>query len=111
MTEDDTPEFKFEDVFGSDYYYFYELSLTEERTKREADTVWKLLTFEPGKALLDLDCGHGRMANALAEQGARVTGLDASPYFLEIARKDAASRGPLSEGQPVTARYLDNEVA
>jgi 2-polyprenyl-3-methyl-5-hydroxy-6-metoxy-1,4-benzoquinol methylase len=33
------------------------------------------------------------MANALAEQGARVTRLDASPYFIEIARKDAASRG------------------
>ena len=33
------------------------------------------------------------MANALAEQGACVTRLDASPYFLEIARKDAASRG------------------
>jgi ubiquinone/menaquinone biosynthesis C-methylase UbiE len=93
MTKDDTPELEFEDLFGDNYYYFYELLLTAERTKREADAVWKLLALEPGKALLDLGCGHGRMANALAEQGARVTGLDASPYFLEIARKDAASRG------------------
>ena len=93
MTKHDTPEFAFEDLFGDDYYYFYEPSLTAERTKREADAVWKLLALGPGKALLDLGCGHGRMANVLAEQGARVTGLDASPYFLEIARKDAASRG------------------
>ena len=43
MTKDDTPEFAFEDLFGNDYYYFYELSFTAERTKREADAVWKLL--------------------------------------------------------------------
>jgi 2-polyprenyl-3-methyl-5-hydroxy-6-metoxy-1,4-benzoquinol methylase len=93
MAKDDTPEFKFEDLFGNDYYYFYELSLTADRAKRETDVVWKLLALEPGKALLDLGCGHGRMANALAEQGARVTALDALPYFIEIARQDAASRG------------------
>lgn len=93
MTKDDNIEFNFEDVFGDDYYYFYELSLPPERTKREAATIWKLLGLEPGMALLDLGCGHGRMATALAEQGASVTGLDASPYFLEIARKDAALRG------------------
>ena len=93
MTKDDTLEFNFEDLFGDNYFYFYELSLTAERTKREAETLWRLLALEPGRALLDLGCGHGRMANALAEQGASVTGLDASPYFLEIARKDAASRG------------------
>jgi 2-polyprenyl-3-methyl-5-hydroxy-6-metoxy-1,4-benzoquinol methylase len=92
MTKEGTPKFNFEDLFGDDYYYFYELLLTAERTKREAEAVWKLLALEPGRALLDLGCGHGRMANALAELGASVTGLDASPYLLEIARKDAASR-------------------
>ncbi len=43
--------------------------------------------------LLDLGCGHGRIANLLAARGARVTGLDATPLFLNMARDDAARRG------------------
>src|SRR5262249_14020673 len=38
-------------------------------------------------------CGHGRIANRLAARGARVTGLDADPLFLERARADAKARG------------------
>ena len=43
--------------------------------------------------VLDLACGHGRIANRLAQRGAQVTGLDATPLFLEQARRDAAERG------------------
>ena len=43
--------------------------------------------------ILDLACGHGRIANRLAGLGAKVTGLDATPVFLERARADAAARG------------------
>jgi hypothetical protein len=42
--------------------------------------------------LLDLGCGHGRISNSLAERGARVTGLEGSSYFLDIARRHAAAR-------------------
>lgn len=35
----------------------------------------------------------GRIANRLASRGATVTGLDATPLFLERARRDAAARG------------------
>ena len=43
--------------------------------------------------VLDLACGHGRIANRLAERGCRVTGLDAVPLFLDRARRDAEVRG------------------
>jgi ubiquinone/menaquinone biosynthesis C-methylase UbiE len=43
--------------------------------------------------VFDLACGHGRIANCLTQRGARVTGLDATPLFLEHARRDAAQRG------------------
>lgn len=41
----------------------------------------------PGQDALDLCCGHGILANGLVAAGARVTGLDFSPAFLEIARQ------------------------
>jgi SAM-dependent methyltransferase len=44
-------------------------------------------------AVLDLACGHGRIANRLVARGAEVTGLDVTPRFLELAREDAAARG------------------
>jgi len=78
-----------EDVFDEDYLYFYETFLTDELSDRQADLLWRLLDLEPGMGVLDLACGHGRIANRLAARGARVTGLDRSRLFLERARRDA----------------------
>jgi SAM-dependent methyltransferase len=82
-----------EAAFDDDYLYFYAELLTPERTAADVELIWKLLELEPGLELLDLACGHGRIANPLAERGVQVTGLDATPYFLELARADAARRG------------------
>ena len=89
----DEPPFETEKVFGEDYLYFYEAMLGPERTQMEVESIWRLLELEPGMDVLDLACGHGRIANALAERGVRVTGLDATPYFVDLARADAAARG------------------
>lgn len=82
-----------EQVFDDDYLHFYEDLLTDERSDAETVLIWRLLELEPGLEVLDLACGHGRIANRLAERGARVSGLDATPRFLELARADAAARG------------------
>ena len=66
---DRTSEFDFDKLFGEDYHYFYEQSLTAERTEREADVIWKLVALTPDSTVLDLGCGHGRISNALAERG------------------------------------------
>jgi cyclopropane fatty-acyl-phospholipid synthase-like methyltransferase len=81
-----------EEVFDDDYLYFYEDWLTDEASDAQADLIWRLLGLEPGMEVLDLACGHGRIANRLAGRGARVTGLDATPMFLALARDDAAAR-------------------
>ena len=96
-------EFPREHAFDEDYLYFYEELLTPERTAAEVELVWKLLELEPGLELLDLACGHGRIANPLAERGVRVTGLDATPLFLELARADAAERG-------VEVEYVEGDM-
>ena len=47
----------------------------------------------PGSRALDLACGTGDIAFALAARGARVTGLDITPRMLQLARaKPAAIR-------------------
>ncbi|MGE3877347.1 MAG: bifunctional 2-polyprenyl-6-hydroxyphenol methylase/3-demethylubiquinol 3-O-methyltransferase UbiG, partial [Parvibaculaceae bacterium] len=59
----------------------------------------RLAGFEPivgdwtGKRVLDLGCGGGFMAEALARRGALVTGIDPSPGAIDIAWKHAAESG------------------
>ncbi|HUP32721.1 MAG TPA: class I SAM-dependent methyltransferase [Gaiellaceae bacterium] len=79
-------------LFDEDYLYFYEPMLTDELADADVALIWDLLELAPGTDVLDLGCGHGRIANRLAARGARVTGLDATPLFLERAREDAATR-------------------
>lgn len=72
----------------------------------EADLVWRLLELAPGMRVLDLACGHGRIANRLAGRGCVVTGLDSSSVFLDRARADAAELGVEVEYVPGDARDL-----
>ena len=81
------------EAFGEDYLYFYDAFLTDEVSDAQTDRLWRLLGLEEGVEVLDVPCGHGRIANRLAARGASVTGLDADPVFLERARADAAACG------------------
>ena len=86
-------EFDFEGVFNEDYLYFYEQILTPEQTEQDVERIVELLDLPQGAEILDCPCGHGRIANALAQRGFRVTGLDSSEFFLEHAREGASVRG------------------
>jgi 2-polyprenyl-6-hydroxyphenyl methylase/3-demethylubiquinone-9 3-methyltransferase len=46
-----------------------------------------------GKSALDVGCGAGLLAEPLARLGAKVTGIDASPKVIAVARDHAASMG------------------
>jgi SAM-dependent methyltransferase len=89
----DDPGFDAQGLFDEDYLYFYADALGDERSDAETELLWRLLELEPGMEVLDLACGHGRITNRLAARGCRVTGLDATPLFLDLARRDAADRG------------------
>jgi 2-polyprenyl-3-methyl-5-hydroxy-6-metoxy-1,4-benzoquinol methylase len=84
-------EFDFEGVFDEDYLYFYETFL-DARTPEEVERVVELFELEPAAEILDCPCGHGRIANPLAERGYRVTGLDSTELFLDRARENATAR-------------------
>jgi SAM-dependent methyltransferase len=86
-------EWPIEEFFDEDYLHFAAPYLADDTTDAEAALVWTLLALPAGAEILDLACGHGRIANRLAGMGARVTGLDATPLFLDLAQEDAARRG------------------
>ena len=81
------------EIFGEDYLYFYEGWLDDELSDAQAGRIWQTLGLGDGAEVLDVPCGHGRIANRLAARGARVTGMDADAFFLERARADASERG------------------
>ncbi|HEV8167199.1 MAG TPA: class I SAM-dependent methyltransferase [Actinomycetota bacterium] len=99
----DQPDIDARELFDEDYLYFYAEALGDERSDAETELLWRLLELEPGMEVLDLACGHGRIANRLAVRGCRVTGLDATPLFLDRARQDAADRG-------VEVDYLEGDM-
>jgi len=85
--------FDLEAMFNDDYLYFYADRLSDRNSDAEAAVVWDIAGLHHDVRVLDLACGHGRIANRLAARGARVCGLDATPLFLSLAREDAVRRG------------------
>jgi SAM-dependent methyltransferase len=73
------------DFFDEDYLRVFLPSLPDERTAAEVNGVVAQLGLAPGARVLDLCCGHGRHAVALAQLGYRVTGLDLNLGFLRHA--------------------------
>ena len=78
---------------------FYPFMFAEERLREGADEVQKAVRLaalggeSKGRAVLDLCCGPGRHAVPLAERGFRVTGVDRTELFLELARERARLAG------------------
>ncbi len=97
-------EFDFDAVFDvDDYLYFYSEALTDERTDAEVSALVSLLGLEQPKKIMDLACGFGRHTNRLAALGHSMTGVDITPGFLDIARKDA-------ERQNLNVRYIQADM-
>jgi SAM-dependent methyltransferase len=61
------------------------------------------LGLSAGDRLLDVGCGPGRHARALAERGIDVVGIDISQRFIELAQRDAP---PNARFERLDARHL-----
>jgi SAM-dependent methyltransferase len=62
-------------------------------TDQEVAFLLELLDLPQGGRVLDVGCGPGRHALALAQAGLQVTGIDISERFLQIARDRANQLG------------------
>ncbi len=68
-----------------------------------APGILKLLGLGVGQRVLDVACGGGRYARALADRGMRVTGVDLSADLLQVAREK-------SPDLPGTPDYFQRDV-
>lgn len=75
--------------FGEDYLNIYRHTFTAERTEKEVAFAERKLALDAGARVLDLCCGPGRHSVLLAKRGYKVTGLDLSPSYLDLARRAA----------------------
>ncbi len=74
--------------------------LNDLRAPYVAEQVWRHLALEPtaeaplkGLSILDIGCGAGLLAEAMAVRGASVTAIDPSERNIAIAQQHARSRG------------------
>jgi SAM-dependent methyltransferase len=89
-------------IFDEDYLPFYD-ELLEGRSDSEVERILQLLDLPEGAEVLDVPCGHGRIANRLARRGLRVIGIDRSAHFLDVARSRASEAG-------VSVEYLEGDM-
>jgi 2-polyprenyl-6-hydroxyphenyl methylase/3-demethylubiquinone-9 3-methyltransferase len=96
----------FYDDLGDRWYEAYDdpvaLLRAEGKLKNPwvADRIRSHLEGRPGR-ILDIGCGAGFLANALAAEGHRVSGVDMSRGSLKVARARSAAAG----GVPADAAY------
>ncbi|MFD5074800.1 aminotransferase class I/II-fold pyridoxal phosphate-dependent enzyme [Streptomyces sp. NPDC058371] len=84
----------YQDFFGEEFWAVAAHEYTAERTASEADYLSVVLDGSaPGRRVLDLGCGTGRHAIALAERGFHVTGVDVGEWALKQAAEEAAASG------------------
>ena len=75
------------EYFERGYAQRWGLPAPSDRVCDEVRGIATLLQFSPPARIVDLGCGHGRHALALAELGCTVVGLDASTTLLARARE------------------------
>ena len=75
------------DYFEHGYGQRWGLRPPSDEVRRAPEGLWQLLQLAPASRVIDIGCGHGRHALALAERGADVVGLDFAVALLNRARQ------------------------
>src|SRR5215471_12064359 len=75
------------EYFERGYAQRWGLPPVSDRVRFETKGLWDQLQLTGGAWVLDLGCGHGRHALALAERGARVVGMDFTETLLTQAKR------------------------
>lgn len=91
------------DAIAASYDDWYRTPLGAYADRVEKEIVLDLAAPCPGETAVDLGCGTGQYALALAARGLRVTGVDISARMLDRARARAAETG-------LSVRWIEADV-
>ena len=67
-----------------------------------------LLAPEKGQRILDIGCGTGMSLGPLLDRGLNLTGIDPSPYMLDVAHENLGGRVDLHRGSAEDLPFEDN---
>ena len=99
-------------VFDFNDAIYYEERLSDPRYRFAAELEKRLMlnALKPvhGESILDIGCGTGIGLQTFLDKGLQVTGLDPSPYVLDIASKNIGNRADLHRGFAEDLPFDDN---
>ena len=76
-------------------------------TAQEVEFLVDVLGLEPGQRVLDVGCGPGRHAHALAARGMDVVGIDISERFIDLARQAASANATFQRADARALAFAD----
>jgi len=88
--------------FDGHYKKIWKAIIPDELTPKEVDFIISYFNLQPGHSVLDLMCGYGRHALALASKGIHVTAIDNLPDYINELKKNVEA-----ENLPVKAVLSD----
>src|SRR5258705_9607399 len=99
------------DSFFDGYYKeIWKTMIPDELTVKEVDFMIPYFNLKEGNRVLDLMCGYGRHAIALAKKGMAVTAVDnLSDYINEISEVAEKEQLPLKAVKTDVLRYKGGE--
>ena len=99
-------------VFDFNDAVAYEAWYNHPRNRTTADLECRLmidmLKPAPGETVLDIGCGTGTSLRPFIDMGLQATGLDPSPYMLDVASKNLGHRVDLHRGFAEDLPFDDN---
>jgi SAM-dependent methyltransferase len=98
--------FQFEDALHYDEWFSSEPGQTAAAIEKEL--LRRLWSPNATQNVLEIGCGTGQFLEWFASGGHQVTGLDPSPYMLNIARRRLPQRIALDRGYAEDLPYEDN---
>ena len=98
------------DINAGRRYESWCLSPRGRAMQRSAERlILTLLNPQPGERALDVGCGAGHHLEFINRLGLDVTGVDASPYMINMARERLGNRCSIHRGMAEDLPYDDNE--
>ncbi len=90
--------------------YDQRMQQIQNRHRRELENrlMMEMLKPVPGETILDIGCGTGSNLLFLLKMGLDITGLDPSPYMLDIASKKMGHRADLYRDYAENLPFEDN---